>query len=76
MTPLETSLCAMRAILDNVEQDYGMPGGDGVSEIRRTGPDTWVVEMLQEERADIWTYTLSIEDGAARITDVKKATGR
>lgn len=76
MTPLEKTLNAVRTLLADVEAHYTLDGGDGIGAIRRTASNTYEITLLQEERADIWTYDIAFDGDTVRILDRRETTSR
>jgi hypothetical protein len=68
-TSLERSQAIFRAILDDLPKHYTQVGGGGISEIKQTASDTFVVSIPQEERIDQISY--KIEMSATCVIKIK-----
>jgi hypothetical protein len=75
MTAVEKSICVYEAILNDVRENYTFAGGGGISAIRQTMTTTYEVTIAQEERADVWTYEIAVDDaGAVKILNRTEGT--
>lgn len=61
-TALQVSQDMIRTILDDITENYEHVSGGGISEIKQTVTNTFVVSIPQEERIDRITYELEIND--------------
>lgn len=52
----------IRAILDNLVAGDAAIGGIGIARIERTAPETYAVFLPQEERTDVVTYVVDIDE--------------
>lgn len=71
MTPLKKSKAIIEAILNDLDTNYSEPGGGGISEIKQSHTNVFVVSLPQEERIDQFTYEVSI-DVACKVKILKK----
>ncbi len=60
LAPVQRSQEMIRAILDDLTTYYTQVGGGGITEIRQSATDTFVVLIAQEERYDEITYAMRI----------------
>lgn len=75
MTAVETSICVYETILNDIRENYTFAGGGGISAIRQTMTTTYEVTIAQEERRDIWTYEIAVDDeGAVQIVTRTEST--
>src|SRR6187431_3410419 len=68
---IEKSNALIQFLLDDIKTTYPHTGGGGISEIKQTQTNVYVVSIAQEERIDQLTYSLSIDDNC-KVTLVKK----
>lgn len=68
---IEKSSALIQFLLDDIKTTYPHTGGGGISEIKQTQTNVYVVSIAQEERIDQVTYSLSIDD-SCKVTLVKK----
>ncbi|MGF1580964.1 MAG: hypothetical protein ACFCD0_16495 [Gemmataceae bacterium] len=75
MTPLERSSSLITAILDDLRESYTHVGGGGIGSIKQDATWVYTVSILQEERIDLITYTLSMKpDGTVVVEDRATST--
>lgn len=60
--PLWRSDYIYRAILDDLIKTYDWVGGGGIDRIQETAVDTYAVYLPQEERVDVITYVVAVDD--------------
>ena len=79
-SPVGRSRCMIAKVLRDVSETYLLPGGGGISAVRAVARDTYAVSIAQEERVDVITYTLALDDrGEAvikRRTESSETRGR
>lgn len=68
---IEKSNALIKFLLDDIKTTYPHTGGGGISEIKQTQTNVYVVSIAQEERIDQLTYSLSIDENC-KVTLVKK----
>lgn len=68
---IEKSSALIQFMLDDMNKTYPHTGGGGISEIKQTQTNVFVVSIAQEERIDQLTYELSIDNGC-KVSLVKK----
>ncbi|HSX50867.1 MAG TPA: hypothetical protein VLF09_07930 [Cellvibrio sp.] len=68
---IEKSNALIHFMLEDIKKTYPHTGGGGISEIKQTQTNVYVVSIAQEERIDQLTYELSIDDNC-KVTLVKK----
>jgi len=61
-TSVQRSQEMLRVILDDLTTSYTEIGGGGISQIKLSATNTYVVSISQEERIDQITYEMSIDD--------------
>jgi hypothetical protein len=59
---LNRSRCMIEAVLQDIKATYPLTGGGGISNLRLVATDTYAVSIAQEERLDVITYTLELDD--------------
>ena len=69
---IKKSSLLIRYVLDDIEKNYHHTGGGGISEIKQTQTNVFVVSIAQEERIDQLTYAMEIDDGC-KITLLEKS---
>ncbi len=67
MNALEQSACAIEMILQDIRATYRLVPGGGIGQIRQNGTTSYSIELLREEKADVFTYTFDFSDGTATI---------
>jgi len=55
----------LRTILDDLQKSYREFGGGGISNIKLSATNTYVVSISQEERIDQITYVMSVDNNCA-----------
>lgn len=60
-TAIEKSHALIKFILDDIKATYPHVGGGGISEIKQTQTNLFVVLIAQEERIDQLSYELTID---------------
>ena len=74
-TPLDKSAAMIEFVLTDLKSTYTEVGGGGITEIKQSFTNTFVVSIAQEERIDQLTYELSIDkDCNIKILDKKSST--
>jgi len=68
---VEKSYALLHFILDDIKATYPHVGGGGISEIKQTHTNIFVVSINQEERIDQLSYELSIDKNCS-VSLVKK----
>ena len=68
---VEKSYALIHFILDDIKATYPHVGGGGISEIKQTQTNFFVVSIAQEERMDQLSYELTI-DKNCKVSLVKK----
>lgn len=68
---IEKSYALIHFILDDIKATYPHVGGGGISEIKQTQTNFFVVSIAQEERIDQLSYELAI-DKHCKVSLVKK----
>ncbi len=68
---IEKSNALIQFLLNDIQSTYPHSGGGGISEIKQTQTNVYVVLIAQEERIDQLTYELSIDD-SCKVALVKK----
>ena len=71
LTPVKKSQEQIRFILDDISKTYSEVGGGGITGIKLSATNTFVVSISQEERIDQITYELDM-DASCKISIVKK----
>ncbi|HAS86232.1 MAG TPA: hypothetical protein DCS31_05465 [Candidatus Competibacteraceae bacterium] len=75
MDAIKQSVCVYQAILDDVDKNYSLRGGGGISRIVQNSTSTYSVHLLQEEREDVRTYEVKVApNGTVTITGVTEKT--
>jgi hypothetical protein len=59
---LKRSRCMIDAVLRDLKTSYPLTGGGGISDLSLVATDTYAVSIAQEERIDVITYTLALDD--------------
>ena len=72
ITALQRSQEMIRTILDDLTKSYTEVGGGGISQIKLSATDTYVVSLPQEERIDQLSYVMSIDEHCKAV--IKKRT--
>lgn len=74
-SPVARSRCIIEAILADLSETYTETGGGGIAAIRQETTSSYTIEILQEERIDLVTYTVDVApDGTVKILDRKSGT--
>ena len=71
LSAIEKSNALIQFVLNDIKSTYPHDGGGGISEIKQTQTNVFVVLIAQEERIDQLTYELSIDD-SCKVALVKK----
>lgn len=61
-------------ILQDLEKSYDHLGGGGISEIKQTYTNVYEVSILQEERVDVFTYEMNINEQCDVSIESKRAS--
>lgn len=72
LTPVQESQEMIRTILADITINYMLGGGGGISKIKLTATNVYVVNISQEERVDQITYEMDLGQACKAI--VKKST--
>jgi hypothetical protein len=62
VTVLSQSQDFIRAILDDISANYTHVGGGGITKIKLIATNTFEVSISQEERIDLMTYKVEVND--------------
>jgi len=73
-TSVQRSQVMLRAILDDLTTSYTELGGGGISQIKLSATNTYVVSISQEERIDQITYEMSIDADCKVAIDKRTET--
>ena len=73
MSEFEKTVCMLDVVLQHLKDNYA-PVGGGIDGLRVIASNKVEAVMLQEERADVWTFTLQIEDGKTTIVSIEETT--
>ena len=65
------SKVSIEAILTDLDSTYSQVGGGGISEIKQTRTNVYVVSILQEEMIDQLTYEVSVDE-ACKVKILRK----
>lgn len=71
LSAIKKSNALIQFVLSDIKSTYPHDGGGGISEIKQTQTNVFVVSIAQEERIDQLTYELSIDD-SCKVALVKK----
>lgn len=71
LSSVEKSNALIQFVLNDIKSTYPHDGGGGISEIKQTQTNVFVVSIAQEKRIDQLTYELSIDD-SCKVLLVKK----
>lgn len=72
---LGRSRCMIAKVLRDVRETYLIPGGGGISAVRAVANDTYAVSIAQEERLDVITYVLELDErGEATVKQRTEST--
>jgi len=71
MTSIKKSKAIIETILNDLDSSYLEPGGGGISEIKQSRTNVFVVSISQEERIDQFTYEVAVDD-ACKVKILKK----
>src|SRR5215475_1591660 len=58
MNPIQESICIYQAILADVAKTYSHRGGGGISSIVQTSTTAFTVQIAQEGKVDLLSYTV------------------
>lgn len=73
-TPVSRSRAMIEAVLNDIADTYSPHGGGGITEIKQTATDTLRVSIAQEERVDLITYSLAIDE-SCNVSTLEKQVG-
>ncbi|RYY74164.1 MAG: hypothetical protein EOO52_14975 [Gammaproteobacteria bacterium] len=71
LTPVKQSKAAIEAILKDLDSNYLEIGGGGISEVKQTRTNVYVVSIPQGERIDQFSYEISVDE-ACKVNILKK----
>ncbi|MCF6445763.1 hypothetical protein [Nereida sp. MMG025] len=71
MNEVEKSICMIETVTAHLKENYDSFGG-GISSIKLLSSNSIEAEMLQEERKDVWIYTLEPQGDGFTVTNVEK----
>jgi hypothetical protein len=75
MDAIKQSVCIYEAILADVDKNYPMRGGGGISRIVQNSTTSYSAYLLQEEREDVRIYEVKVlPNGKVTITSVTEET--
>lgn len=75
MDSVKQSVCIYEAILEDVDKNYPMRGGGGISRIVQDSTTSYSVYLLQEGQEDVRTYEVKIApNGKVTITNMTEKT--
>jgi hypothetical protein len=75
MDAIERSICIYEAILSDVSKTYRPRGGGGITGIVQKSTTAYDVQIAQEGRKDILTYTVEVgPDGKVKIVGKTEST--
>lgn len=75
MDIIKQSVCIYQAILADVDKNYPMRGGGGISRIVQNSTTSYSVHLLQEGREDVRIYEVKLlANGQVTITGVREET--
>lgn len=73
MSEFEKTVCMLEVVLQHLKDNYD-PVGGGIDGLRVIASNKVEAVMLQEERADVWTFTLQVEGDSASIVSIEETT--
>lgn len=71
---MSRSRSLIEAVLNDVAAAYSQEAGGGITDIRQAASDTYRVSIAQEERVDLITYSLAI-DNSCHVSILTKEVG-
>lgn len=72
---IKQSVCIYQAILADVDKNYPMRGGGGISRIVQNSTTSYSVYLLQEGREDVRIYEVKLlANGQVTISNVTEQT--
>lgn len=74
ITAVKRSQEMIRTIIDDLTKSYTEVGGGGISQIKQSATDTYIVSISQEERIDQITYVMSMSHACKAIIDKRTET--
>lgn len=75
MDAIKQSVCIYAAILEDVDKNYPMRGGGGISRIVQNSTTSYSVHLSQEGHVDVRTYEVKIApNGKVTITGMTEET--
>ena len=75
MDAIKQSVCIYQAILEDVDKNYSMRGGGGISRVVQNSTTSYSVHLLQEGREDVRIYEVKVaSNGKVTITNVTEKT--
>ena len=74
-SPVATSRCVIEAILADLSETYTKLGGGGIASITQEATWTYTVAISQEQRQDLVTYTVEMNDNDGTVRVVERKTG-
>lgn len=75
MDAIKQSVCIYEAILEDVDKNYSMRGGGGISRIMQKSTTSYSVHILQEGREDVRIYEVKVDpNGKVTITNTTETT--
>lgn len=75
MDAIKQSVCIYQAILEDVDKNYSMRGGGGISRVVQNSTTSYSVHLLQEGREDVRSYEVKVaSNGKVTITNVTEKT--
>jgi len=74
LSPVKRSQAMIRTILNDLSTSYNEIGGGGISQIKLSATNTYVVSISQEERIDQITYEMSLDDSCKASIEKRTET--
>lgn len=75
MDVIRQSVCVYQAILEDVDKNYPLRGGGGISRIVQNSTTTYSAHLLQEGREDVRIYEVRVaSNGQVTISGVTEKT--
>lgn len=75
MDAIKQSVCIYQAILEDVDKNYSMRGGGGISRVVQNSTTSYSVYLLQEGREDVRVYEVKVApNGKVTLTSVTEQT--
>lgn len=71
ITPLEKSKTIIEFILSDISATYTQVGGGGITAVKQSHINTFVVSIAQEERVDQFTYEVAVDE-TCKVKILKK----